>query len=99
MCEQNASYLVKHSDLGAKNLNKIKNCSKSAKMATTLYTFSKMFRASVPPDPPRSFFIPNMLQNNSAEKSTLKNKANWGAPSLKKVLEYVADMKTFSKGC
>ena len=38
MCEQNASYLLKDSTLGAKNLNKIflKNCTESTKMAITL---------------------------------------------------------------
>ena len=38
MCEKNASYLVKDSELGAKKVNKIcliKNCSKSTKMAIT----------------------------------------------------------------
>ena len=40
-------YLVKHSDLEAKNLS-----SKSTKMATTVCKFLKIFRGSMSPDPP-----------------------------------------------
>ena len=39
MCEQEETYLVKHSELEAKTVNKI--CSKSTKMAVTLL---KIFR-------------------------------------------------------
>ena len=45
MCEQNASYryFVKHSELGAKNLNKVchKSCLKNTEMAITVGKFSK----------------------------------------------------------
>ena len=36
-------------------------CSKRTKMAITVCKFSKLFRGSMPPDPPRAFFILNML--------------------------------------
>ena len=41
-------------------------------MATTVRKFSKIFRGSMLPDPPKAFFILNMLQNISAEKLPLK---------------------------
>ena len=52
MFEQNASYMVENSELGAKKLNKIclKNCSKSIKIAIKTSKFSKIFRGSMPPD-------------------------------------------------
>ena len=56
MNEQNASYLMKHSDLGAKSL---KNCSKGTKIASTACKFSKIFWGSMLPNPqePFSFLI------------------------------------------
>ena len=64
-----------------------KNCSKSSKMATSVCKCSKIFRGSMPPDPPRAFFILNMLQNNSAGKNfTLENMSKFGALFLKKFL-------------
>ena len=59
-----------------------KNCSKSAKMAATLCKFSKILWGSMPPNPTRAFCILNMLQNNSAQKNTLKNMADLGAEKI-----------------
>ena len=69
MYEQNALYFVKHSDLEAKkfNQNLPKNCSKSTEMATAVCKFSKIFWGSMPPDPPRAFFILNMLSNSAGK--------------------------------
>ena len=75
-----------------------KNGSKSAKMATILYQFSKMFRGSMLPDPPRAFFVlnrPIALFEIILQKKTLENMENLGAPSLKKFLEFVTNIKTF----
>ena len=71
MYAHNASYLVKHSDLGTKNFhqNLPKNCSKSTKMVTAACKFPKIFWESMPQDPPRAFLILNMLQNNFAGKN------------------------------
>ena len=67
-------------------------------MATTIRKFSKIFRGSMPPAPPRVFFILNMLQNNSAgKKLRLKICHKCGISSLKENFEYAADMKTFFK--
>ena len=40
-------------------------------MATTICKFLKIFRGSMPPDPPRAFSILNagMLQSDSAKKT------------------------------
>ena len=65
MCEQNASYLVKKSELGAKQLNKInlQSCSKNTKMAIEASTFSKLFGKSMPPDLPKSIVFPQFAAN------------------------------------
>ena len=68
-------------------------------MATTVYKFSKSFRGSMPPDPLKPIlFFTRFKIILPEKKNTLENMANLDAPSLKKLLEYVADMKTFSKG-
>ena len=59
------------------------NCSKSTKMATTVWKFSKIFWGSMSPYPPRSFFIFNMFQNNSSGKNALENMSKIGVPFLK----------------
>ena len=51
----------------------------------------------MPPDPLGPFFF-NMLQNNSARKTTLEIYVEFGYPLPEKISEYAADMKTFSKG-
>ena len=68
MYEQNA-YLVKHSKLGAKNLNKIciKIVQKVLKWPLQYANFQK-FSGGACPRTTLAFFILNMLQNNSAEK-------------------------------
>ena len=60
MDEQNASYLVRHSDLGAKNFIEIflKIVLKVLKWPRQYVNFQR-----VPLDPPRVFLILNMLQN------------------------------------
>ena len=64
-------------------------------MATTVCKFSG---GAYPQTLLEPFFILSMLQNNSARKNTLENMTVLGAPSLKKILKYAADMKTLSKG-
>ena len=76
MCEQNASYLAKHSELGSKNLNKIcqKITQKALILAITACKFSKIFRGSICPRTPLEHFLYlNQFQTCSAEKkNTLK---------------------------
>ena len=60
LCEQNASYLVRHSKLGPKNMTNFPygtNCSKSTKMAIAVCKFSKIFRGSMPSDSPKVVFV------------------------------------------
>ena len=64
MCEQNASSLVKHSKLGAKNLNKI-----CPKIVQKVLKWPLQYLNFQVEHVPRAFFILNMLQNNSAEKN------------------------------
>ena len=70
MYEQNASYLVKHLELGAKNLNKIclKIIQKILKWPLQYVNFKK-YSGEACPRTPRAFFILKMLQNNSAGKN------------------------------
>ena len=72
----------KHSDLGAKifKQNLPKNYSKSAKMATTVFKFSKIFRESMPPEPPKAFLFSVCFKMILHEKNTLENMANLGVP-------------------
>ena len=76
MYEQNALYLVKHSELGGKNLNKIclKIVQKVLKWPLQYVNFQKLSGGARPSDRPTAFFfIFNMLQNNSSGKNTLEN--------------------------
>ena len=100
MCEQNASYLVKHSDLGAKNLNKIclKIGQKVLKWPLQYVNFQKCFGAACPRTLLEPFLFSIYFKIIRPENSTPENMAKFGALSLKKILEYVADMKTFFKG-
>ena len=86
MHEQNASYLVKHSDLGAKNFNKIslKIVQKILKWPLQFVNFQKISGRACPRTP-RSYFNLKMLQNDSAEKKKLpwKNMSKFGATTLK----------------
>ena len=54
--------------------NLAENYSKSTKIAIRSCTFSKIFRGSMPPDPPpKSFLFLNELQISFAEKNTLEH--------------------------
>ena len=65
MCEQNASYLAKHSELESKILkqNLRENYSKRTKIAIRAGTFLKIFRGSMPPDLPRAFLVSQSASN------------------------------------
>ena len=100
MYEQNASYLVKHSnsqDLGTKILHKIclKIVPKVLKWPQQQVDFQN-FLGSIPQNPPRAFFILNMLQNDFAKKLLLII-CQKRCPLPKKIFEYAADHKTFFK--
>ena len=99
MCEEIVSYLVKHSDLGAKDLNKIcvKIVQKLLRGSLQYVNFQKIF-GSIIPDPLEPFLFSICFKIILHEKNKLENMANLGAPSLRKILEFVPDMKTFSKG-
>ena len=83
MCEQNASYLAKHSELGSKTLNKIylKITQKALLIAIAACKFPKNFPGSMPPDP-LSFF----LVSQSASNLYCRKKCGNYAPHLSKVL-------------
>ena len=92
MCEQKASHLANHSELGSKILNQIclKIIQKLTKIAITTCKCSKFFRGSMPPDPLKPFLFLNQLQISSAKKKIyiyiyLKKCENY-APSLLKFL-------------
>ena len=82
--------LVKTSKLRGKNLNTIclKTCSRSTKIIEC--KFSKIFRESMPPDPPKIVTVLILLQTNSAGKSTLKNVKLWCPPSKKILVTFLA---------
>ena len=100
MYEQNASYLVKHSDLGANNSNKIclKIVQKVLKWPLQYVNFQKFSKGACPRTPLEPFLFSMYFKIILPKKNMLENMSNLGAPSLKKFLECVADMKTFSKG-
>ena len=98
MCEQNASYLVKDSKLGVKNLNSIflKNCTKSTKMAITLSKFSKNFRGIVPRTPLELFLFLDLPRSNSAGKKSLPPlKKNVNTPLTQNIFK---ELITFFSG-
>ena len=66
-------YLVKHSESGSKNLNKIclRIIQKALQIAITACKFSKFFRESMPPDPPRAFLVSQSFSNLFCRKKTL----------------------------
>ena len=75
-----------------------KNCLKSTKMVTTVCKLSKIFRGSMPPDPPRAFFILNMLQNDSAgKKKTSQKYVKIWCPLPEKFSEYAADKNIYQR--
>ena len=100
MHEQNVSYLVKHSELGAKILTEFaRKLLKRIKMTITLCEFSKICRGSMPPHPPGPFPFLNSLHINFAKKKKkkkrLKNVQSL-VPLPKKIL-ITPIHKTFSK--
>ena len=80
MCEQNASYLVRHTELESQNLPE--NYSKRTKIAITARKFLKIFGGSMPSDPLELFLLLNQFQLCSAEKKI----------RLKKNLEIMAPL-------
>ena len=81
MCEQNASYLAKHSKLGSniqKNLPE--NYTKSTKIAITAWKFLKFFGRACPRTPLEPFLFLNQLQITYAEKIRLKSNMEIIAP-------------------
>ena len=79
MCEQNVSYLAKHSKLGSKKFkrNLCENYSKSTKIASIPCKFS----GEACPRTPRELFLYfNQLQISSVEKKTLEKSGNYALP-------------------
>ena len=66
-------------------------------MATTICKFSKLFRGACARTPLEPFLFSIRFKIIMHGKNTLETMTNLGAPSLKKFLEYVVDMKTFLK--
>ena len=60
--------------------NLAQNYSTSTKIAITA---CKFFRGSMPPDPPRGFFVSQSVLNLFCRKMRLKNVENHGLPLLK----------------
>ena len=71
MCEQIASYLAKHSELGSKNFqqNLAENYSKSIKIAFTACKFLIFFGGSMPPHPHEAFFVSQSVSNECCRKN------------------------------
>ena len=95
MYEQNASDLVKYSDLDAKNLNKI--CLKIVQKVLKWPIQYENFPEAHAPRPPRTFFILNCFKIILPKKPTLENVLKFGTLP-EKISEYAVDMKTFCKG-
>ena len=70
MCKQNPSYLVKYSEFGSKNLNKV--CSKSTKIAITACNISKFLGKAYLRTPLKPFMFFNLLQLALLKKTTLE---------------------------
>ena len=92
MSEQNASYLVKHSEIGSKKFkqNLPENYSKSTKVTITACQFSNYLWGSMPTDPQKLFVSLklNQLQICSAEKNTLEKNVEIMAPLSFKIFRY-----------
>ena len=74
MCEQNASYLAKHPELGSKNLNTIflKIIQNALKYPLQHVNFQKFPGGACPRTPLELSWFLNQLQISSAEKNALK---------------------------
>ena len=66
------------------------NYSKSTKIAITAWKISKIFRGSLPPDPPEPFLFLNQHQISSAEKNTLEKYIEIMAPPFE-ISRYATD--------
>ena len=84
MFEQNASYMVENSEIGAKKLTKfaLKIVQKALKLPLKHLNFQKFSVAACPRTPYRVILLfRNLLQINSAwKKNMLKNVKIWRAP-------------------
>ena len=88
MYEQNESYWVKHSDLGAKILNKIclKLIQKVLNWPLQYANFQKSFGVACPRTSLEFFLFSICFKIILPKKTTLENISNLGALSLKKFL-------------
>ena len=73
--------------------NLSEKCLKCTEIANAVSKLSNMFRGSMSPDLLVSFCSSICFQLILPEKSTLEKMLKFGATSLKKFLEYSADMK------
>ena len=61
--------------------NLVENYSKDTKIAITACKFSKFFRGTMPPDPPRAFFVSQSILNLFCRKNALeKCGKSWPPP-------------------
>ena len=63
--------------------NLTENYSNSTKIAITACNISKIFRRSMPPDPPRPFLVSQSASNLFCRKNTLKKCGNYAPPPFK----------------
>ena len=100
MYEQNASCLVKHSELGAKNFNKIrpKIVKQVLKWPLQHVNFQKFSGGACPRTPLEPFLFSICIKITLPKKTTLGIYVKMWCPLPEKNSEYAADMKTFFKG-
>ena len=70
---------------------------KAIKMAITVCKFSKIFRRSMSPDPPRVLLLLKLLVINSAGKSTLEKSDEIRCSLPEKNFPCIPDMKHFQR--
>ena len=99
MYEQNVLYLVKHLDLGAKNLNKIclKIVQKVLKWPLQYVNFQEFSGRACPRTPLEPFLFSSCFKIIVAEKKLRTKKCQKLVHLPKKISECTADMKTFFK--
>ena len=99
MCEQTASYLAKHSELGSQNLKQ--NLSEiyaiTTKIAIVACKFSKILRGACPKTPLEFFLFLNQLLIFPAEKKKkrLKKCGNYAPPF--KISNYATGSKLLAQ--
>ena len=100
MYKQNGSCLVKHSELGSKNLNKIcpKIVQKVLKWPLHYVNFQNFFRGACTRTPLESFSFSIYFKTIRREKLRLNIYVQIWCPLPKNVSGYAANMKTFFKG-